>query len=161
MSAIADAPPTPCRYRRRMPRAPRSSLPPSGVYHVTGRGVARCNIFRDDVDRRLFLTRMRRLAGELGWRCSVYCLMSTHYHLLVATSLERLSTGMHRLHGPYAQQFNAKYARVGHLFQERFHAKVIRDELHYSNTYAYIRNNPVQAELCAAPEDWPWIGSIL
>jgi REP element-mobilizing transposase RayT len=141
-------------------RKPRNLLPPSGIYHVTGRGVACCEIFRDDIDRRLFLARFRRLAGELELRCFVYCLMTTHFHLLVATSLEQVSTGMHRLQGPYAQQFNAKYARVGHLFQERFHAKPVLDELHFANAYAYICNNPVAAGLCATAADWPWTGSI-
>jgi putative transposase len=141
-------------------RPPRNVLPASGIYHVTGRGVACCDIFRDERDRRLFLARFRRLAGELNMRCFVYCLMSTHYHLLVATSLEELSNGMQRLQGPYAQQFNAKYARVGHLFQERFYAKVVRDELHFGNAYEYIRNNPVAAGLCANAADWPWTGSF-
>jgi len=130
------------------------------MYHVTNRGVARCEIFRDDVDRRLFLARLGRLANELGWRCPLYCLMTTHFHLLVATSLEQLSSGMHRLEGPYSQRFNAKYGRVGHLFQERFYTRVVRDELHLVNTYEYIRNNPVVAGLCDAPEDWPWTGRL-
>jgi putative transposase len=160
MSPADDAAAAVPRYRRSIPRAPRSLLPPSGVYHVTGRGVARCEIFHDDVDRRHFLVRMRRIAHELGWKCSAYCLMTTHYHLLVATSLHELSRGMQRLQGPYAQQFNAKYSRVGHLFQERFHARVVRDELHFVRTHEYIWNNPVVAGMCATPADWPWSGSI-
>ena len=68
--------------------------------------------------------------------------------------------GMRRLEGPYAQQFNAKHGRVGHLFQERFHARVVRDELHFERTYEYIRNNPVVAGMCSTPYDWPWSGSI-
>jgi putative transposase len=141
-------------------RKARNVLPPSGIYHVTGRGVAYCAIFRDDTDRRLFLARFRRLAGELDVRCFVYCLMTTHFHLLVATSLEQLSKGMQRLQGPYAQQFNAKYVRVGHLFQERFDAKAVLDDLHFENAYEYIRNNPVAAGLCATAADWPWTGTI-
>jgi len=50
--------------------------------------------------------------------------------------------------------------RVGHVFQERFHAKVIRDELHFANADAYIRNNTVEVGLCANAADWPWTGSF-
>lgn len=103
---------------------------------------------------------MRRLGVELRWTCFAYCLMTTHFHLLVGASLEQLSSGMQRLQGPYAQQFNAKYARVGHLFQERFHARVVRDELHFARTSDYIWNNPVHAGLCATAADWPWSGRI-
>jgi REP element-mobilizing transposase RayT len=143
-----------------VPRGPRNELPPYGIYHVTVRGVARCAIFHEDVDRRLFLARLRRVSRELGWQCFIYCLMTTHYHLLVEVSLERLSKGMQRVQGPYAQQFNVKYARVGHLFQERFHTTVIRDERHFARAYEYIRNNPVEAGLCREAEDWPWTGRI-
>ncbi len=104
--------------------------------------------------------RLRGIAGELGWTCFLYCLMTTHYHLLVAGDLERLSKGMQRLNAPYAQQFNAKYGRVGHLFQERFHAQVVRDELHFARAYEYIRNNPVAAGMCATASDWPWTGRV-
>ena len=143
-----------------MPRTPRGFLPESGVYHVTNRGVARCDIFHDDADRRLFVAGLRRLAEDLRWQCFVYCLMSNHFHLLIATSLTDLSDGMQRLQSPYAQRFNRRYARVGHLFQERFHARAIEGELDFERVYEYVRNNPVAADLCAAAEDWPWTGSI-
>ena len=139
-------------------RLSRCALPPSGVYHVTVRGVARCEIFLDDADRRRFLARLRRIAGELEWACFLYCLMTTHFHLLVGTELAQLSKGMQRLQGPYAQQFNARYARVGHLFQERFYTRVVRDEEHFARAWEYIRNNPVAAGMCETADDWPWSG---
>jgi REP element-mobilizing transposase RayT len=161
MSANADAGRRRRRYpRETVPRTPRNVLPASGIYHVNACGVAKCHIFGDDTDRRLFLARLRNLAGELHWQCFVYCLMTTHFHLLVATSLDQLSKGMQRLQGPYAQRFNAKYARVGHLFQERFYAKVVTDDAHFEHAYRYICNNPVAAGLCATAADWPWTGSI-
>jgi REP element-mobilizing transposase RayT len=143
-----------------MPRPPRNALPPRGVYHVTNRGVARSAIFRDDVDRRLFLARLRRVVAAMKWKCFVYCLMTNHFHLLVATSLDDLSSGMQRLQGPYAQRFNMKYGRVGHLFQERFHTWAIRDERHFARTVEYIRNNPVVAGECETAADWPWSGGL-
>ena len=160
MAVLADARRRRRRYLRDITRPPRSLLPPSGIYHVTGRGVARCAIFHDDADRRLFLGRLRLLAAELELECHVYCLMTNHFHLLTDTSLVKLSTAMHRLLGPYAQRFNVKYARVGHLFQERFHARFVADDAQFERTFEYIRNNPVAAELCATADDWPWTGSI-
>jgi REP element-mobilizing transposase RayT len=160
MSRVADAPNATRRYRGPIARLPRSALPSSGIYHVTARGVARCSIFHDDSDRRRFLERLRRIAGELRWTCFLYCLMTTHYHLLVGSDLDQLSKGMQRLQAPYAQQFNARYGRVGHLFQERFHTRVIRDELHFAHAYEYIQNNPVAAGMCETAADWPWSGRI-
>src|SRR4029078_9604582 len=39
-------------YLPPMPRRPRNPLPPTGVYHVTARGVDRCLIVRDEYDWR-------------------------------------------------------------------------------------------------------------
>ena len=42
--------------------------------------------------------------------------MTNHYHLVVETLREQLSAGMHRLNGVYAEQFNGRYRRTGHLW---------------------------------------------
>jgi REP element-mobilizing transposase RayT len=143
-----------------MARLPRSALPPEGIYHVTSRGVARCAIFGDDEDRRELLRLLWRVARRWAWRCPAFTLMTNHFHLLVDTELEALSAGMSALNGLYAQEFNEKYTRVGHLFQGRFEARVLRDEEHLENACAYVWNNPVRVGLCETAADWPWNGSI-
>jgi putative transposase len=141
-----------------MARQPRRALPPVGVYHVTGRGVARTAIFLEDDERRLFL---RLLADEVerhGWLCHAFCLMSNHYHLIVATELWRLSDGMQRLNGGYAQAFNKRHRRSGHLFGERFRTWVVRNDRHLWAACRYVVYNPVRAGLCDRADDWPWSG---
>jgi REP element-mobilizing transposase RayT len=73
--------------------------------------------------------------------------------------LERLSSGLHRVNGTYAQAFNGRYSRSGHLFGARFAAFVIRDEDHLRNACEYVRQNPVRAGLCKEASKWPWAGS--
>jgi REP element-mobilizing transposase RayT len=68
---------------------------------------------------------------------------------------------MHWLNGTYAQRFNRRWGRVGHVFQNRFDAWVMRDERHWRNTCSYILENPVKAGLCEYAEDWPWSGGRL
>ena len=141
-----------------MPRLPRSVLPPEGFYHLTVRGVARMPIVLDDADRRRWLRLMKKSASRFGWTVHVYCLMNNHFHLVVEATLEDVSLGMHRLNGIYAQRFNERHDRVGHLFQERFHAKVVRDDEHFVEACEYVLANPVRAGLCKSPEEWPWSG---
>jgi putative transposase len=129
---------------------------PDGIYHVTARGVDGTAVFRDDDDRRTFLRILAETARGHRWRCHAFCLMGTHYHVLVETTRERLSAGFQRLNGLYAQLFNRRHARTGHLFGDRFAARVIEDESHLAAASAYIRANPVRAGLCATPDDWPW-----
>jgi REP element-mobilizing transposase RayT len=65
---------------------------------------------------------------------------------------------MHRLNGIYAQAFNKKYGRTGHLFGDRFATRVIEDEEYLADACRYVINNPVRAGLCERASDWPWNG---
>jgi REP-associated tyrosine transposase len=141
-----------------VPRLPRSALPQNGVYHVTARGVNRCWIFEDDDDRRSFVTVLRTMRSRLHWRCHAYCLMGNHYHLVVEAYLQQISKGLHLLNGFHAQRFNERHGRVGHLFGDRFHTQVIRDEEHLAGACLYVWNNPVRVGLCSAFSEWPWNG---
>jgi REP element-mobilizing transposase RayT len=141
-----------------MARLPRSMLPPEGIYHVTARGVDRCAIVRDDVDREFFVRRLRRVAGGERLVVHAWCLMDNHYHAIVECSLDRLSHALQRLNGGHAQGFNRRHGRLGHLFQGRFDAKVVRDEAHLARACTYTWDNPVRADLCETAEQWPWSG---
>ena len=140
-----------------MPRLPRRQLE-DGVYHVTARGSGGMDLFDHDLDRLDFLGLLERAVRRFGWACSAYCLMTTHYHLVLESTRERLSRGMHWLNGSYSQRFNQRHRRRGHLFESRFSAWVVHDERHLEATLAYVLENPVRAGLCVRPEDWPWTG---
>jgi putative transposase len=123
---------------------------------VTARGVDRAALFRDDEDRILFLRLLGDIVQRFGWRCHALCLMGTHYHLVLETVRARLSEGLHRLNGTYAQSFNHRHKRSGHVFGHHFHAWVVEDEDHLRNTCRYVLLNPLRAGLCDTPADWPW-----
>ncbi|MGH3105146.1 MAG: transposase [Gaiellaceae bacterium] len=141
-----------------MPRQPRSDLP-DGFYHVTARGVAGARIVRDDDDRRLFLGLLAGTVARCRWRCHAFCLMTTHYHLVLETTRADLSRGVQRLNGVHAQQFNVRHGRTGHLFGARFASWLIESEEHLEATCRYVRLNPVRAGLCREADDWPWSGT--
>ena len=123
---------------------------------MTARGIDCDAVFRDDADRVLFLRLLGETINRQGWICHAFCLMGTHYHLIVEATQVALSSGLHRLNGVYAQLFNRRHGRRGHLFGARFHALVLDDEEHFRNTCAYVAENPVRAGLCREAEDWPW-----
>jgi REP element-mobilizing transposase RayT len=146
-------------YVHRVARLPRYVLPAEGIYHVTTRGVARSAISRDDDDRRLFLALLGRVVRRTDWDTHVFCLMPNHYHLVVGTHRDLLSYGVYRLNGVYAQAFNERHTRSGHLFGDRFAAFAIGDEDHLREACEYVLQNPVRAGLCKRAADWPWSGS--
>ena len=138
-----------------MPRPPRLELEP-GIHHVFARGVNKRRIFVDDRDRIRYVEFLAEAVKKYRWRCLSYCLMDNHVHLLVETCEPTLGAGMRWLHGRYAQAFNRRHGRCGHLFGERFGAVAVATDAQLRAVAGYIARNPVAAELCADPLDWRW-----
>ena len=129
---------------------------PGGIYHVRARGNARGAIYRDARDRGAFLELLERVVERFRWICHAYCLMGNHYHLLLETPVTNLSSGMRQLNGVYAQRFNKRHRRVGHVFQARFGAALVEKDDYLLELARYIVLNPVRASIVAHPRDWPW-----
>src|SRR5438477_4394445 len=141
-----------------MARLPRCCLP-DGIFHVTTRGVDGCWIYRDDGDRLVFLYLLSLAAERFRWTVHALCLMGNHYHLVLECKVKDLSDGFRLLNGRYAQGFNEKYGRRGHLFGDRFCSRVIADEAYLSAACDYVVQNPVRAGLVESAEDWRWSAS--
>jgi REP-associated tyrosine transposase len=142
-------------YRRRIARAPRLEIS-GGTYHVFARGNERRPIYRDDADRERFLEVLGTALGERSWSLFAFCLMKNHYHLLLRTPNPDLSTGMHYLNAVYAQRFNRRHDRVGHLFQGRFGARLVQDGPAFLWAARYIARNPREAGLLEKPGERRW-----
>jgi putative transposase len=127
-----------------------------GIYHVRARGNSRAAVYRDERDRRVFLEILGPVVDRFGWICHAYCLMGNHYHLLVQTPLPNLSIGMRQLNGVYAQRFNKRHGRVGHVFEARFGASLVEEDAYFREVARYIVLNPVRARLVEHPSQWPW-----
>jgi putative transposase len=129
---------------------------PGAVYHVTSRGNARADIFKDIVDRQTFLLLLESVVNRFNWICHAYCLMDNHYHLLIETPDGNLSMGMRHLNGVYTQDFNRRHQKVGHVFQGRFKAIIVEKDSHLRELCRYIVLNPVRAGLVSTPQKWRW-----
>jgi putative transposase len=113
-------------------------------------------MFLDDFDRTAFCNRLAKVIRRQGWICHAFCLMATHYHLLLEVAENSLQPGMQRLNGPYAQSFNARHDRSGHLRGDRYRARSVTTDGHMLSAFRYIARNPVEAGLCARAADWFW-----
>lgn len=138
-----------------MSRLPRV-ISASGTYHVTAHGNNEEYLFLDDYDRYAYLALLTRVVRRLSVRVFAYALMSNHVHLVLQTRAANVSGVVHKLHGPYAQAFNNRYDRRGHLFGHRFHSKPIEDDVYLLEATSYVHLNPVRAGLVGNPEDYPW-----
>jgi len=82
--------------------------------------------------------------------------MNNHYHMAVEVSEDDLSEGMREINHRYALLFNKTQGKSGHLFQDRFHSKIVSDDYYMMELSRYIVLNPVRASIVPAPQLWPW-----
>src|SRR5436190_1917991 len=127
-----------------------------GAYHVFARGNAKQVIFLDDRDHQVFLDVVVEALSRFSWQCLAYCLMPNHYHLVVRTRNPNLSRGMRQINGVYAQRFNHRHDRVGHVFQGRFGATLIQEDEHLLEAIRYVVLNPLRAGLARSADEWLW-----
>ena len=134
----------------------KATLQAGEYYHIYNRGNNRQPIFYEQENYFFFLQRLKEYTKKLNVVVIAYCLMPTHFHLLICPSLDNLSEMMRSLSISYSKAMNKRYNRVGTLFQGQFRTVHIdRDEylLHLSR---YIHLNPVKASLVKLPEDWQY-----
>ena len=141
-----------------MGRARRTELP-DGIYHAYSRGTGPIAVFRDEQDYDTFMRMLRSTERRFQWQVVAFCLMPTHYHVVLEVTVRELSRGMHRLNSSYAHCFNRRHGRTGALFQGRFHTRLVDRDDYLERLCVYVLFNPVRAGHCEAPEKWPWAWS--
>lgn len=129
---------------------------PGAYYHVLARGNAKQPIYLDDPDRLRFLDVFAAVVRRFGLKCFGYCLMDSHYHLFVRLAQANLSRAIQRLNGLYAQSFNRRHGRNGHLFGSRFKSLLVDRDPYFLELARYLALNPVRAGLVVTPEAWRW-----
>lgn len=155
---------------------PRRAIPlVAGQYfHIYNRGSNRQDIFFERENYLFFLRCVRKYLlnesqakTEMGTQTSevsktsevyasivAYCLMPTHYHLLVRPHDDTLSRRMQRFSISYTKAINKRYHRLGPLFQGQFQALLVDSNEHLLHLSRYLHLNPVVTGLVGKPEDW-------
>jgi putative transposase len=143
-----------------MPRRARLDAPGT-LHHVIGRGIAGTKIFRSDKDREDFLHRMADLCACTALTVYAWALMDTHFHLLIRTGNTSISSSMRKLLTGYVVNFNRRYHRYGHLFQNRYKSIICEDDPYLLELTRYIHLNPVRAGVVKdirGLDTYPWTG---
>lgn len=156
---------------------PRRTTPfvPDIYYHFYNRGNNRQVVFFEPDNYLYFLGGLKKYLVPVV-KIIAYCLMPTHYHILVRVMLQtsevlktsevsaQVSLAMQKFLISYTKAINKRFERVGSLFQGQFQAKPIQNYPHLMNLCVYIHGNPVKDGLVATPEDWiysnylEWLG---
>ncbi len=125
-------------------------------HHITQRGVDRCPVFETESDRLTYLRLLRDNQCEAQGRLLGWCLMTNHVHLVILPErADSLALLLRRVHGCYAQYFNVRAGRTGHLWQNRYFACAL-GPTHVARALAYVDCNPVRARMVERAVEYPW-----
>ena len=143
-----------------MPRQARLDIP-GALHHIMVRGIDKTNIFRDNEDKARFLERLGLTVSE--GKCTVYAwvLMDNHVHILFKSGKQGISAVMRKLLTWYAQYFNRKHRRTGHLFENRYKSILCDQDNYLLALIRYIHLNPIRANIVTTVEQldsYPWSG---
>jgi REP element-mobilizing transposase RayT len=117
---------------------------PGAVYHITCRGNARQDIYKDNKDRKAFLEILTESQKIYSIKIYSYVLMNNHYHLLIETPKGNISYYMRHLNMRYTSHYNRRHKKIGHLFQGRFKGILVDKDTYLTMLSRYIHLNPVK-----------------
>ncbi|MFA5336684.1 MAG: transposase [Candidatus Omnitrophota bacterium] len=139
-----------------MPRSARIILENS-CYHIIARGNQKQEVFFDVSDYEKYLQLLKKYKSKYHFKLYGYCLMSNHIHMIIdPKEPSEMSKAAHGISLSYSIWFNAKYGKVGHLWQDRFKSMVIQKDEYLIGCVNYIEANPVRAKIVNDPLRYPW-----
>jgi len=118
------------------------------------RAIARRTMFENKRDFRFFLSLVAREVRAGRLEVHSYCLMLTHFHMLVRSPTGQLSKAMENIQREYSRYFNRTRKRDGSLVRGRFKSKPVRDMAYRCNVVSYIHDNPVHAGVVKQAGDY-------
>ncbi|GCD09763.1 transposase [Clostridium tagluense] len=125
------------------------------IYHIMCKSITEVDLFRDDEDKKKYLSLVKKYKDLHHVKIYGYCLMDNHSHLLIDANGADISKVMHGINFSYAMYFNKKYKREGHLFKDRFKSKIVDSDRYLRTVSLYIHNNPTDiSEFKDCPEKY-------
>ncbi|MBZ0166961.1 MAG: transposase [Candidatus Omnitrophica bacterium] len=139
-----------------MPRMARRDLLYDGCYaHIISRSIRKMKLMRDDVDFKLLYQLLIETKGKADYRVHHYCLMQTHFHLVVSMAdVAAFSGAMGFVKSRYSYHYHTKYHLNGPLWRERYRGLLIENDQYMVACGSYVEHNPVKAQLVKEPRKW-------
>ena len=142
-----------------MPRRPRVFAADS-IYHVYNHVARGERPFAVDREAERFVAVLREAKKRDSVTVLAWCVMPTHYHLLVRTGDVPLWRTMHYIQHRFAVEMNRRQGVAGPFWQSRYKAKAIDDHAYLDRVLGYIHLNPVSAGLTRDPARYRWSGHL-
>ena len=129
---------------------------PNAWYHVMNRARRGQVAFPVKEDKLAFLYLVRETADMFNLNVSAWCLMETHYHLLVQTPEANLARCMRHINGVYTQKYNIRHGCDGSLFRGRYKSILVDADNYLLELVRYIHRNPLRDGLVEKLSQYDW-----
>ena len=144
----------------------KSKLSHGQYYHIYNRGNNRESIFKEEKNYQYFLDLYRKYIHPIA-NLYAFCLMPTHFHLLVQikniddidimyNDEKSIWMQFRRFLGTYTKAINKMYQRSGHLFAGRYSRVHVTDDNHFFKLISYIHQNPQNHGVVSDYKIWPF-----
>lgn len=128
---------------------------PGRLHHVCNRGVAKRQLFSRSEDAQFFLECLEHTHAS-GWlEIHAFCLMGTHFHLVVRSLEGKLPAAMQWLQGTYSRFYNRRHRRDGPLTRGRYWSCGVDSNAYFRALVRYVDGNPVVAQAVRCATDYP------
>jgi len=129
---------------------------PGALYHVVSHGNGRLWLFKHDDAYSTFLDVLDEYIKKYYVVIHNFVIMRNHFHLIVETKLPNLGIFMNQVLRDYAMYFNRIGRRRGSVFQSRYGAFLVQQDVYYKQLTKYVFYNPVKARLVKRPDEYKW-----
>ena len=140
-----------------MPRRPRVFVA-GAWYHVYCRVARGEQTFAEPREAAALVDVIRGVKREHGFGVAAWCVMATHYHVVVRAGRVPLWRSMRLIQGRFARRHNRRHRLLGPFWQSRYQAIVVEDERYLQQVVIYVHLNPVVAKLANDPSRYRWSG---
>jgi len=129
---------------------------PNAWYHVMNKARQGQVAFPVKEDKLAFIYLLMDTAEMFNLNVAAWCLMETHYHLLVQTPEANLARCMRHINGVYTQKHNVRHGCDGTLFRGRYKSILVDADNYLLELVRYIHRNPLRAGLVEKLSQYNW-----
>ncbi|MHB9295417.1 transposase [Pillotina sp. SPG140] len=126
-----------------------------GTHHVTSEVNRRLMELRCSRMKRLLIQVIAEAHQKYDFKLWNFCIMDNHIHFLITPGKDvSLSVIMKWIKMVFAIRWNKLHGVTGHLWGDRFHARMIENREDFLRVFRYINQNPVKAGLVEQAKEW-------
>ena len=114
------------------------------------------DLFVGKADYQQFIDLLQETTELFNVNVAAYCLIPTHYHLMLQTPDANLSRCMRHLNGVYTQKYNGAHGSDGTLFRGRYKSILVDADSYVLQLVRYIHRNPLEAGLVGRLNRYAW-----